>query len=215
LPRAYLRRFLFPEERINTKIGLLSGGERNRVILAKILKQGGNVLMLDEPTNDLDLGTLRLLEEALIAFSGSVLVVSHDRYFLNRVATGILAFEGNGVVRYQVGNYDYYLEKRPVSTPETDSKTRSTNRDRSVPDRPVKLTWKEARELEQMENQINHAELAVKNLEDLFSAPDFYVTHGKDWAKLEAQLTNARERVAELYSRWAELEKKARDAAGE
>ena len=213
--RAYLRRFLFPEERINTKIGLLSGGERNRVILAKILKQGGNVLMLDEPTNDLDLGTLRLLEEALIAFSGSVLVVSHDRYFLNRVATGILAFEGNGVVRYQVGNYDYYLEKRPVSTPETDSKTRSTNRDRSVPDRPVKLTWKEARELEQMENQINHAELAVKNLEDLFSAPDFYVAHGKDWAKLEAQLTSARERVTELYSRWAELEKKARDAAGE
>src|SRR3954462_13676699 len=109
--RGYLRRFLFTEERLNTKIYQLSGGERSRVLLAKILKRGGNVLILDEPTNDLDLGTLRLLEEALVAFSGSVIVVSHDRYFLNRVCTAILAFEGDGEVRYQVGNYDYYLEK--------------------------------------------------------------------------------------------------------
>src|ERR1700730_682109 len=110
--RAYLRRFLFSEDRINTKISQLSGGERSRVLLAKILKRGGNVLMLDEPTNDLDLGTLRLLEEALVAFDGSVIVVSHDRYFLNRVCTSILAFEGERVVRYSTGDYDYYLEKR-------------------------------------------------------------------------------------------------------
>src|SRR5437764_2381421 len=110
--RAYLRRFLFTEERINTKISQLSGGERSRVLLAKILKRGGNVLMLDEPTNDLDLGTLRLLEEALVAFGGCVIVVSHDRYFLNRVCTSILAFEGDGRVAYSVGNYDYYLERR-------------------------------------------------------------------------------------------------------
>ena len=107
--------FLFTEERINTKINQLSGGERSRVLLAKILKRGGNVLILDEPTNDLDLGTLRLLEEALVAFGGSVIVVSHDRYFLNRVCTAILAFEGEGVLRYHVGNYDYYLEKRVVA----------------------------------------------------------------------------------------------------
>ena len=110
--RAYLRRFLFSEDRINTKISQLSGGERSRVLLAKILKRGGNVLMLDEPTNDLDLGTLRLLEEALVAFGGCVIVVSHDRYFLNRVCTSILAFEGEGRVAYSVGNYDYYLERR-------------------------------------------------------------------------------------------------------
>ncbi len=110
--RGYLRRFLFTEDRINTKIFQLSGGERSRVLLAKILKRGGNVLILDEPTNDLDLGTLRLLEEALAAFKGSVVVVSHDRYFLNRVCTAILAFEDDGAVRYAVGNYDYYLEKR-------------------------------------------------------------------------------------------------------
>src|SRR5260370_21276877 len=110
--RAYLRRFLFTEERINSKIALLSGGERSRLILAKILKHGGNVLLLDEPTNDLDLGTLRLLEEALIGFAGTAVVVSHDRYFLNRVCTSILAFEGGGLLRYVVSNYDYYLEKR-------------------------------------------------------------------------------------------------------
>jgi ATP-binding cassette subfamily F protein uup len=109
--RGYLRRFLFTEDRINSKIHLLSGGERSRVLHAKILKRGGNVLMLDEPTNDLDLGTLRLLEEALIAFDGSVIVVSHDRYFLNRVCASILAFEGDGVVKYSIGDYDYYLEK--------------------------------------------------------------------------------------------------------
>ena len=115
--RAYLRRFLFSEDRINTKISQLSGGERSRVLLAKILKRGGNVLMLDEPTNDLDLGTLRLLEEALVAFGGCVIVVSHDRYFLNRVCTSILAFEGEGRVAYSVGNYDYYLEKRDALGP--------------------------------------------------------------------------------------------------
>src|SRR4051795_11976430 len=117
--RAYLRRFLFSEERINTKISQLSGGERSRVLLAKILKRGGNVLMLDEPTNDLDLGTLRLLEEALVAFGGCVIVVSHDRYFLNRVCTSILAFEEGGTPRYSVGNYDYYLEKRAAQTSDT------------------------------------------------------------------------------------------------
>ena len=110
--RGYLRRFLFSEDRINTRISQLSGGERSRVLLAKILKRGGNVLILDEPTNDLDLGTLRLLEEALVAFGGSVIVVSHDRYFLNRVCNSILAFEVGGAVQYHVGNYDRYLEKR-------------------------------------------------------------------------------------------------------
>src|SRR6202008_3496771 len=84
----------------------------SRLLLAKILKRGGNVLMLDEPTNDLDLGTLRLLEEALVAFDGSVVVVSHDRYFLNRVCASILAFEGDVLVRYSIGDYDYYLKKR-------------------------------------------------------------------------------------------------------
>ena len=108
----YLRRFLFADERMHTKVGSLSGGERSRLLLAKVLKNGGNFLVLDEPTNDLDLATLRILEEALVAFDGCVIAVSHDRYFLNRVCNGILAFEGDGVVHFSEGDYDYYQEKR-------------------------------------------------------------------------------------------------------
>src|SRR5215472_73674 len=110
--RSYLKRFLFADERIMTQVKYLSGGERSRLLLARILKSGGNFLILDEPTNDLDLPTLRVLEEALIAFPGVVLVVSHDRYFLNRVCTDILAFEGNEQITHSAGDYDYYLEKK-------------------------------------------------------------------------------------------------------
>src|SRR6185369_15660534 len=179
--RAYLRRFLFSEDRINTKISQLSGGERSRVLLAKILKRGGNVLMLDEPTNDLDLGTLRLLEEALVAFGGSVIVVSHDRYFLNRVCTSILAFEENGEVRYHVGNYDRYLEKRGTVSPSVATAERKSDAPvRNSPAPPArKLTWKEARELETIEASILAAEDHVARLETSFAAPDFHV-HDKD-----------------------------------
>ncbi len=110
--RSYLKRFLFADDRILTLVKKLSGGERSRLLLARILKTGGNFLILDEPTNDLDLPTLRVLEEALIAFPGVTCVVSHDRYFLNRVCTDILAFEGDGKIHHSVGDYDYYLEKK-------------------------------------------------------------------------------------------------------
>jgi energy-coupling factor transporter ATP-binding protein EcfA2 len=186
-----LRRFLFTEERINTKIDQLSGGERSRVLLAKILKRGGNVLMLDEPTNDLDLGTLRLLEEALVAFRGNVIVVSHDRYFLNRVCTAILSFEGDGVVKYAVGNYDYYLEKRSLGAAGTDSGPPPvTRKPTEVSDRggskatPRKLKWKEERELEGMEAAILTAEGEVVSwkefLRRLISMPRTRRT-GRSW----------------------------------
>src|SRR5690606_29080176 len=104
-------RFLFSDDRINERVDLLSGGERARLMLAKVLKTGGNVLVLDEPTNDLDLPSLRMLEEAIADFEGSVLVVSHDRYFLDRICDQIIAFEEDGV-HFTPGNYSYYLEKR-------------------------------------------------------------------------------------------------------
>ncbi len=210
--RSYLRRFLFTEERINTKIDQLSGGERSRVLLAKILKRGGNMLILDEPTNDLDLGTLRLLEEALVAFKGNVIVVSHDRYFLNRVCTAILAFEGEGEVTYAVGNYDYYLEKRAgtvAGVADPGPAAAPTSAGVSDPSyskaKPRKLKWKEERELEGMEKAILAAENEVVRLEAIFAAPDFYATHASDWQKLEADLRAARDLVAQLYERWAEL----------
>src|SRR5215469_1510091 len=216
--RSYLRRFLFTEDRINTKIELLSGGERNRVVLAKTLKQGGNVLILDEPTNDLDLGTLRLLEEALIDFSGTVIVVSHDRYFLNRIATAILAFEGDAIVRYAVGNYDYYLEKRgeeqAILQLQAKPAGSTANAKPVAANRPRKLKWKEERELETIEAVILEAEDKVTDLEKIFADPDFYKKHGKNYEALETDLRTARERVTELYHRWEELERIKQQSAG-
>ena len=109
--RSYLRRFLFSDERVNEPVAQLSGGERARLMLAKVLRRGGNVLVLDEPTNDLDLPSLRMLEEALADFDGTVLVVSHDRYFLDRICDQVVAFEDGGLF-VQPGNYSYYLEKK-------------------------------------------------------------------------------------------------------
>ena len=108
----YLKRFLFEDERINTQVKYLSGGEKARLILAKILRHGGNFLILDEPTNDLDLSSLRILEEALIAYKSSLIVVSHDRYFLNRVCNCIIGFENTESPVISLGDYDTYLEKR-------------------------------------------------------------------------------------------------------
>ncbi|MDD3119665.1 MAG: ATP-binding cassette domain-containing protein, partial [Victivallales bacterium] len=108
----YLKRFMFVDERIKTRVGLLSGGERARLLLAKQLKRGGNFIILDEPTNDLDLPTLRLLEEALADYRGCVAVVSHDRYFLNRICTGILSFDEVRDPEYSIGDYDYYYEMK-------------------------------------------------------------------------------------------------------
>jgi ATP-binding cassette subfamily F protein uup len=207
--RAYLRRFLFSEERINTRIAQLSGGERSRVLLAKILKRGGNVLMLDEPTNDLDLGTLRLLEEALVGFGGCVIVVSHDRYFLNRVCTSILAFEGEGRVAYNVGNYDYYLEKRVVPAPAQEPKEAPpvvAPAPKRTREKPKKLSYKEAREWESMEETILAAEEEVSELEATFEAPDFYLTPPAEMLELESRLKAARDKVSQLYERWHELE---------
>jgi ATP-binding cassette subfamily F protein uup len=135
-------------------------------------------------------------------------VVSHERYFLNRVCTGILAFEGDGVVQYAVGNYDYYLEKRSAGggrPPPVDPAPALPNERSRAVAKPRKLKWKEERELEGMEAAILAAEDEVVRLEAIFSAPDFYTTHASDWQKLEAELSGARDKVAQLYERWAEL----------
>jgi ATP-binding cassette ChvD family protein len=110
--RAYVASFMFKGPEQNKKIANLSGGERNRLHLAKLLKSGGNVLLLDEPTNDLDVNTLRALEDALLEFAGCVVVISHDRWFLNRIATHMMAFEGDGKVRWFEGNYQDYEDDR-------------------------------------------------------------------------------------------------------
>ena len=213
--RAYLKRFLFADDRISRQVKHLSGGERSRLLLARILKQGGNFLMLDEPTNDLDLPTLRVLEEALIEFPGVVLVVSHDRYFLNRVCTDILAFEGNGLIAHSRGNYDYYLEKRARQTSLTNVansvlKTAQTTAkavvDPKKPAKPRKLTWKETKELEGMEARILETEEEIARIEGLFSSPDFHRTHAAQTNQLKGDLEAAKSTLTRLYERWEELE---------
>jgi len=217
--RSYLKRFLFADERIMTKVKHLSGGERSRLLLARILKCGGNFLILDEPTNDLDLPSLRVLEEALIAFPGVVCVVSHDRYFLNRVCTDILAFEGDGRIHHSVGDYDYYLEKKrrrgdtpsrrvmeSMSAPATSVASRGQGNAPAKPARTAKLSFKQLRELEGIEPQILAAEEEIARIEGLFAAPDFHRTHATQTNELLAEVASGKKKVAELYARWAELE---------
>ena len=210
--RAYLKRFLFTDERITTQVKYLSGGERSRLLLARILKNGGNFLILDEPTNDLDLATLRVVEEALVAFPGVVLVVSHDRYFLNRVCTGILAFEGDGRIVYSPGDYDYYREKRDqrlaalAANKSASESERKKDAPKSQGNRPRKLSFKETRELEAIEPAIHIAEANIARIEALFAGPDFHRKHGQNIDTLTSELAAEKERIAALFARWEELE---------
>jgi ATP-binding cassette subfamily F protein uup len=214
--RSYLKRFLFSDDRITKLVKKLSGGERSRLLLARILKTGGNFLILDEPTNDLDLPTLRVLEEALIAFPGVVLVVSHDRYFLNRVCTDILAFEGDGKIAHSVGDYDYYLEKKQRAVQAAARQSAAilaTNKSyalakdmTSKTDKPRKLSFKEQRELEGVETQIHVVEAEIARIEGLFTDPEFFRKHAAQVNQLTDELEAAKANVIKLYARWEDLE---------
>jgi ATP-binding cassette subfamily F protein uup len=209
--RSYLRRFLFDDRRINERVDLLSGGERARLMLAKVLKTGGNLIVLDEPTNDLDLPSLRMLEEALADFDGTVLVVSHDRYFLDRICDQIVAFEDNGVF-VQPGNYSYYLEKRQAREQVQRLHAQAAARDAASRQKSPaaaeaksrKLTFAERKELEGMEEAILAAEEEVAELEDKLADPEFQ----KNFAEIPvvvAKLDAAKAEVTRLYERWEEL----------
>ncbi len=203
----YLRRFLFTDDRINTLVGRLSGGEKSRLTLAKILCNGGNFLMLDEPTNDLDLPTLRILEEALLAFDGCVVVVSHDRYFLNRICDGILALEGNEEIYYSEGGYDFYIEKkkkRKVDFRESPQKV--VSEDSRIKNKQKKLSYNDAKELAQIEEKIMQAESEVEEIEKIYSSPDFFEKYASQTNELNFKLEQAKENVKKLYHRWEELE---------
>ena len=211
--RGYLRRFLFSDDRINERVDLLSGGERARLMLAKVLKTGGNLLVLDEPTNDLDLPSLRMLEEALADFGGSVIVVSHDRYFLDRICDRIIAFEDNGV-HITPGNYSYYLEKRQQRENSqriqaaAAAKESAARKKAKAPsdDKPRKLTLAEKKELETIEDRIMEAEEAAAAVESKLNDPDFQLNHFNEVPKVVAELEAAKQATAKLYARWEELE---------
>ncbi len=208
---SYLKRFLFTDDRINNKVGQLSGGEKARLVIAKQLKRGGNFIILDEPTNDLDLSTLRVLENALATYNGCVAVVSHDRYFLNRVCTGILAFEENSSPEYGIGNYDYYREMKLKNSVKNNSETETTEEAQPKKERVVsrtrKLSYKEQREYDSMEEKILEIETEIEEIEALFAQPDFYTKHGDRQEELSARLDELRPEQDRLYARWEELEK--------
>ncbi len=230
--RAYLELFLFDPSKQRQKVGTLSGGERARVALAKVLREGANMLVFDEPTNDLDLPTLSALEEMLEGYDGSVLVVTHDRAFLDRVATSILAFEvppsGTGLpmlTRYAGGYQDYVSQRgvrapaaaaitKPRPSPSLPASSSSPSSSSPSPSSAAKagpkgtLSYAERLELDNMVEAVERAEKAVADVEALLAEPSLYVSRGAEVAPLQAKLEAARAKAAVLVRRWEALELK-------
>ena len=200
---SYLQDFLFAPERCRQPVKALSGGERNRLLLAKLFTQPSNVLVLDEPTNDLDIDTLDLLEELLINYKGTVILVSHDRAFLNNVVTSTLVFDGSGTIEQYVGGYDDWLRQRKtqqtakIASPKVQSKS-------STPS--IKLSYKDQRELDSLPAEIEGLEISISEISGKISEPGFYQTDRAAIEVVEGRLANAQKQLAESYARWELLE---------
>lgn len=210
---SYLEKLLFDMETVRTPMSNLSGGERNRIELAKKLLKGGNFIVLDEPTNDLDLSTLRVLEQAVLTFEGCALIVSHDRYFLNRTCTHLIVFEGGGETVLVTGNYDDYLlfrERREKEHKVEAGHVHGPKKERkAAPQGERRLTYKEQTILEGMEVTVEEAEEAVKEIESRILEQGFYEgPHEEVRGVLEA-LEAAKARVEELYDTWNSLEQRS------
>ena len=207
---AWLETFLFDRSVVDMAIGRLSGGERNRIEMAKKLLRGGNFLILDEPTNDIDLTTLRLLEEAILDFTGCALIVSHDRYFLNRVCTHLLVFEGTEIVLV-TGNYeDYqlYCSRRGQAggPPALASVSTNAAAKNAEPSKPRKLTYKERKELDGISDAIHAAEARSERLQHEASDPALYQKDYKAAQEVLERLEIVKKEIELLYARWEELE---------
>jgi ATP-binding cassette subfamily F protein uup len=203
----YLRDFLFTPERVRLPVKFLSGGERNRLLLAKLFAKPANVIVLDEPTNDLDMETLEMLEERLVEFSGTVLLVSHDRTFLNNVVTSTIVFD-DGCVSEFVGGYDDWLRqrkppaKRSAETP-SQRPAQQANQATAV---KRKLSFKEQRELDSLPATIEKCESAIAELHQAMAAPTFYQQPGPQIAAEQARLKELEDQLATAYERWESLE---------
>ncbi|TNG01382.1 MAG: ATP-binding cassette domain-containing protein, partial [Gammaproteobacteria bacterium] len=178
---SYLQDFLFTPDRSRQPVKALSGGERNRLLLARLFSKPANVLVMDEPTNDLDVETLELLEELLMNYKGTLLLVSHDRAFINNVVTSTLVFEGNAKVNEYVGGYDDWLRQQPQSEPLTENKkiTPANKISRPSNTKNKKLSYKDQRELERLPKQIEELEEVIEQLHASMSQADFYQQSGE------------------------------------
>lgn len=214
---SYLQDFLFSPKQIQSPVSALSGGEKNRLLLAKLFLKPANILVLDEPTNDLDVDTLELLEELLINFTGTVLLVSHDREFLNNIVTSCLAFEGNGRIGEYVGGYDDWLLQRPkidtnspsnkaAATSQTQKKNTATNTVATDAHTPKKLSYNEQRELDQLPERLEQLEDEIAKIQEQFSQSDFYQQDSVAINKIQDQLAALETELSQAYARWETLE---------
>jgi ATP-binding cassette subfamily F protein uup len=204
----YLQDFLFSPERARSPVRILSGGERNRLLLAKLFTKPSNVLVMDEPTNDLDAETLDLLEDLLLEYSGTLLLVSHDRVFLNNVVTSTLSIAEDGRVREYVGGYDDWLRQSAAETPVPASTPQPMEREKKRPrtEKPRKLTYKEERELEALPEIIAGREKEVEEIHRNLADPEFYRTAGDEVVGLTNRMHELEKELEEAYLRWEELE---------
>lgn len=199
---SYLQDFLFSPERIRTKVKVLSGGEKNRLLLAKMFSKPSNVLILDEPTNDLDAETLELLEQLLIDYTGTVLMVSHDRAFINNVVTSSFVFEGNAIVNEYVGGYDDWVRQRKQNTEEKPKQKVK----RVKKEKPRKRSFKEKQELKELPKKIEDLENELEELFKKLSDPSFYQNSGDEVAIVKERIAEIEMELPGLYNRWEELE---------
>jgi ATP-binding cassette subfamily F protein uup len=212
----YLGEFLFTPDRVRTPAKALSGGEQNRAILAKLFSRPANILVLDEPTNDLDVETLELLEDILLEFKGTVLLVSHDRAFMDNVITNLIVFEGHGRIKEYVGGYSDWVAKggRLVSTEEDATSEPTSTKPAEPKPAPIptkqkalkKLSYKEQQELKTLTAQIEKLEAALATFEDKIGQADFY---SGEKAVIEATLkevSSTQEELDRAYKRWEQLE---------
>ncbi len=206
----YLQDFLFAPERARMPVRFLSGGERNRVLLAKLFARPANVIVLDEPTNDLDAETLELLEERLVSYPGTVLVVSHDRTFLNNVVTSSIVFEA-GQVREYAGGYDDWLRQRSVPGKATEPVVKPAKKTPkpAANTETRRLSFKEKQELSQLPETIEELESQIGKLHEAMAAAEYYQQSGEVLAADKAQLTQWEEELSVAVQRWCELEELA------
>jgi ATP-binding cassette subfamily F protein uup len=208
-----LRDFLFAPERARSPVKALSGGERNRLLLAKLFTVPANVLVLDEPTNDLDIETLELLEAQLVEWPGTMLLVSHDRAFLDNVATSTFVFEGNGGIQEYVGGYDDWLRQRRAATPPAPSARRRTpaggpSESSAVATRK-KLSYREQRELDDLPARIEVLEAEQSELTAAVSHPEFYLESAEAIARTLARIAELQHVLDGVYARWDELDSRS------
>lgn len=207
----YLKRFMFSEQDIRSQVSILSGGQKNRLMLAKILAKSVNVLVLDEPTNDLDMDTLDMLQDMLMDYDGTLIVVSHDRDFLDKVVTSTLVLSGDGQIQEYVGGYSDYLiqskQQHHQAKQEKQSKSSTVNLSTKPPQKPQqKLSYKDQRDLEHLPTQIKELESSIAKLETILANPDLYQNNSDLYTDVANSLATAKTALDKAETRWLQLE---------